>query len=503
MATAVNTMPYSRDAEMALLGCFLIDSDIATELVDKLKEDDFYQESHKYILRAMQRAFGSRKPIDIVTVSDELDGEGSLEKAGGIVYLTELAQITPSAANYKSYYDIVLRDSMNRRLIRASRKIIETSMTANDGEKALAFAEKAIFDISQETENSTLVGMNDGDIIGEVLHKFEMLQADVNAFRGIPTGFKRLDKMTHGLQKGALIVLAARPGMGKTSLAMNLVENASLRAGKTCAVFSLEMPRSEIVQRLISSYANVSMQRALDGQLSAKEWKKLMLASDQLRKSNIYINDSSRVTPGQIQSQCRRLKATHGALDLIMIDYIQLMSSGDSRMAGAENRQQEIASITRDLKIMAKELEVPVIALSQLRRIQSKEPQLSDLREAGAIEQDADIVMFISRPDAIATQEELDSGKVVRGAAELILAKHRGGEQGRVALKFIGECTKFVDVDEQNRDDEPPQYAAPTPYDDTDDEEYVAPDDDYGSPEPPPTRKGDLKALGDDELPFE
>ena len=189
---------------------------------------------------------------------------------------------------------------------------------------------------------------------------------------------------------------------------------------------------------------------------------------------------------------------------MIMIDYIQLMSSGDSKMAGAENRQQEIASITRDLKIMAKELEVPVIALSQLRRIQSKEPQLSDLRESGAIEQDADIVMFISRPEAIATREELESGAVVRGAAELILAKHRGGEQGRVSLKFIGECTKFVDVDEQNRDEEPPQYSAPTPPDYGDDEEYVAPDDDYTPPEPP-MRESDLKKMGgnDDELPFD
>ena len=500
MATQVNTMPYNRDAEMALLGCFLMDNEIAAELVEKLSEDDFYQESHKFVLRAMQDVFNARKPIDIVTVSDWLDSEGNLEKAGGIVYLTELASITPSAANYQSYYDIVTRDSMNRKLIRASRKIIETSMNATDEKESLAFAEKTIYDISQQTERSALISLNEGDIIGEVLHKFERLQADPNSFKGIPTGYKRLDKMTHGLQPGALIVLAARPGMGKTSLAMNLVEHASLRAGKTCAVFSLEMPRSEIVQRLICSYANVSMQKALDGALGAKEWKKLMRAGDQLKKSNIYIDDSSRVTPGEILSKCRRLKATTGSIDMIMIDYIQLMSSGDSKMAGAENRQQEIASITRDLKIMAKELEVPVIALSQLRRIQSKDPQLSDLRESGAIEQDADIVMFISRPEAIATAEEIESGKIVKGAAELILAKHRGGEQGRVALKFIGECTKFVDVDEQNRDEEPPQYGTtPVFYDD--DEEYVAPEDDYTPPQPP-MRKGELKPL-DDEIPFE
>lgn len=500
MANELNTMPYNRDAEMALLGCILIDNEIASEIVDKLTEEDFYQESHKYILRAMQRVYNDRKPVDLVTVADQLENEATLEKAGGIVYLTELTQITPSAANYKSYHEIVSRDSTNRKLIRAARQIIETSMKSADERISLSFAEKSVYDISRQSERSALLGMNEGDIIGEVLQKFEKLQSDPNAFKGIPTGYKRLDKMTHGLQPGALIVLAARPGMGKTSLAMNLVENASLRAGKTCAVFSLEMPRSEIVQRLICAYANVSMQKALDGKLSAKEWKKLMLASDQLKKSNIYIDDSSRVTPAEILSKCRRLKTTAGGVDLIMIDYIQLMSSGDSKMAGAENRQQEIASITRDLKIMAKELGVPVIALSQLRRIQSKEPTLSDLRESGAIEQDADIVMFINRPEAVATAEELASGKIVKGAAELILAKHRGGEQGRVSLKFIGECTKFVDVDEQNRDDEPPQYGTtPVQYDD--DEEYEAPEDDYVPPEPP-ARKGELKGV-DDELPFE
>ena len=501
MATNVNTMPYNRDAEMALLGCLLIDTDIASEMVERLEQDDFYQESHKYILGAMLKVFNARKPIDLVTVSDELDAQGNLEKAGGIVYLTDLTQLTPSAANYQSYFDIVKRDSMNRKLIRAARKIIETSMAAPDSTSALAHAEKLVYDISTQTDRSSLMGMTEGDIIGNVLHEFESLQADPNAMRGIPTGYKRLDKMTNGLHGGDLIVLAARPGMGKTSLAMNLVENASLKSGKTCAVFSLEMPRKQIVQRLLCSYANVSMANALSGRLTAKEWKKLMLASDQLRKSKIYIDDSSRITPGQILSKCRRLQATAGGVDLVMIDYIQLMSSGESVTAGSENRQQEIASITRDLKIMAKELSVPVIALSQLRRIQSKEPQLTDLRESGAIEQDADIVMFISRPDAIATKEEVESGAVVKGAAELILAKHRNGEQGRVSLKFIGECTKFVDVDEQNRDDEPPQYSTPIPMEEDDDYEYEAPEDDYVPPEPP-MRKGELK-VADDELPFE
>ena len=504
MANDINTMPYNRDAEMALLGCLLIDNEIASELVEKLNEDDFYQDSHKYVLRAMRKVFNSRKPIDLVTVSDELESEGTLEKAGGIVYLTELTQITPSAANYKSYYEIISRDRISRKLIRASRKIIETSMKSTDEQSAIAFAEKSIYDISKQSERSELLGMDEGDIITEVLHKFELLQADPNSFRGVPTGYKRLDKMTHGLKSGALIVIAARPGMGKTSLAMNLVENASLRAGKTCAVFSLEMPRSEIVERLICAYACVSMKKAQDGELSMKEWKKLMLAGDQLKKSNIFIDDSPRITPAEILSKCRRLKTSSDGLDLIMIDYIQLMSGGDSAMAGSENRQQEIASITRDLKIMAKELGVPVIALSQLKRIQSKEPQLSDLRESGAIEQDADIVMFINRPEVIATQEEMASGKIVKGAAELIIAKHRGGEQGRVSLKFVGEYTKFVDVDDQNREDEPPEFGthAQEYVDEDDDEEYVAPDDDYTPPEPPP-RKGGLKGVEDDDIPFD
>ena len=498
MANEQHTMPYNRDAEMALLGCLLIDNEIAAELIEKLADEDFYIEAHQLIVRAMLEVFNDRKPIDLVTVSDQLDGKGELSKAGGIAYLTELADITPSAANYKSYHEIVSRDSTNRKLIRAARKIIETSMKGADGNDAVAFAEKTVYDISKQADRSALAGMAEGDIVGKVLEKFENLQADPDSFKGIPTGFKRLDQMTNGLQRSDLIVLAARPGMGKTSLAMNLVENAALRHGKVCAVFSLEMPRIQIVQRLLCSYANVSMGKALKGQLSAQEWKKLMLASDKLRTSKIFVDDSSSITPAEILSKCRRLKSVAGGIDMIMIDYIQLMRGGSSNMAGSENRQQEIASITRDLKIMAKELDVPVIALSQLRRILSKEPQISDLRESGAIEQDADIVMFINRPEAIATKEELESGKIVKGAADLIIAKHRNGEQGRVALRFIGESTKFVDVDEQGATEEPPTFRKPQDFSDEDPMD-VFPDGDVPPPDDPPFGGGD----GDDGVPFE
>ena len=371
-------------------------------------------------------------------------------------------------------------------------------MTGAEGRDAIAYAEKSVYDISRQTDNSALAGMQEGNIVGQVLDKFTEIQSNPDVFRGVETGFRQLDRLTNGLQPSDLIVLAARPGMGKTSLAMNLVENAALRKDKVCAVFSLEMPRIQIVQRLLCAYANVSMEKALSGKLEAAEWKKLMLASDRLKKSRIYIDDSSRVTPAEILSKCRRLHSMAGGLDLVMIDYIQLMSSGDSKTAGAENRQQEVASITRDLKIMAKELNVPVIALSQLRRIQSKEPQLSDLRESGAIEQDADIVMFINRPEATATAEELASGKIVKGAAELIIAKHRNGSQGRIQLKCIGECTKFVDVDAQGREDEPPVYSR-APRDFSDEEPAAeAFSEDAPPPPPPPDDGGD-----DDELPFD
>ena len=451
-----NEMPHNNDAEAALLGCILIDGEMQGDIVESLDPDDFYQHTNREILLAMKAVFGGRKTIDVVTLTDELDHEGKLESAGGIQYITELAQIIPSAANYKQYLEIVKRDSINRALIRAAKDIVESSSASPDERDALAFAEKRIYDLSKRGEKQALRGLEDGETIQEVLQKFESIQADPNAFRGIETGFRHLDRMTNGLQRSDLIVLAARPGMGKTSLAMNIVEYACLKKDGVAAVFSLEMPRSQIVQRLMCAYANVSMEKALSGRLSQREWKNILLASDKMQKSKIYIDDGSRTSPAEILSKCRRLKSSAGRLDLIMIDYIQLMGGEGKYAKGAENRQQEIASITRDLKIMAKELDVPVIALSQLRRIQTKEPQLSDLRESGAIEQDADIVMFINRPEASATEEELKSGKVVKGAAELIIAKHRNGATGRVQLRFIGESTKFVDVEAQGAPDEPP-----------------------------------------------
>ena len=292
-----NQMPHNLEAESAILGCILIDGDIQSELLETLREDDCYQESNRLVLEAMKKVYAARKPVDIVTLTDMLERDGTLERAGGLVRVTELAEVTPSAANYKQYFEIVRRDAVRRALIRAAKGIIEVSTEGTEARDAVAYAEKQIYDISKQEDNSQLAGLQDGAVVREVLTKFEEIQSDPNAFRGMETGFKHLDRITNGLQRSDLIVIAARPGMGKTSLSMNIVENVCLVKGKTAAVFSLEMPRAQIVQRLLCAHAGVSMEKALSGKLSQKEWKNLMIASDKLQKSNLYIDDSSRVTP--------------------------------------------------------------------------------------------------------------------------------------------------------------------------------------------------------------
>ena len=443
MSDKTNVLPNNLEAEQSVLGCMLIDNDVLSELADKLTDRDFYQESHQMIMSAILQVFNQRKPADIVTLSDCLEKEGNLEKVGGIDYITELMQKVPSAANYKYYFNIVKRDSTNRELIRPSRNIIENSMNSADATKSVQYAEKLIYDISKKGDTFTMDDIRESNMVGDVIDRFQMIAADKDVLRGIPTGFPFLNKITNGFQRSDLIVIAARPGSGKTSLAMNIVEAAAFQ-GNVCAVFSLEMPKIQIVQRLLCASAKVSMSDALSGKLTPNDWKALIKTGEDLKKLSIIIDDSSRVTPAEILSKCRRIKSKNGGrLDLVMIDYIQLMSSGSRQ---EENRTREIAHITGDLKIMAKELGVPVIALSQLRRMVG-EPQLSDLRESGAIEQDADMVIFINRPDMTATPEEIEKNKIVRGMADLIIAKHRNGETGRTKLRFKGEYTKFVTPD--------------------------------------------------------
>lgn len=439
-----NTLPYNLEAEQSLLGGIFIDNETAADVLEVLNEEDFYIESHKYIFNAVKEVYQERKSIDIVTVSDKLETKAQLKIAGGIAYLVDLTQATPSAANYKFYLDIVKCESTHRKLIRAAGEVTEYARTSDDAASSIRYAEEKLYAISKMQDTSEVVDVRQTGFY-DVLEKFNAIENDKDAFRGVMTGFFRLDKLTNGLQKSDLIIIAARPGMGKTSFAMNIIEHAAVYNDKVCAVFSLEMPKIQIKQRLLCSKANVSMSAALSGKLKNSEWQRLAAAQDKLLKSAIHIDGSARITPAEILSKCRRIKARDGRLDLIMIDYIQLMSSGRKD----ENRTLEVASITRELKIIAKELDVPVIALSQLKRIQGDNPQLSDLRESGAIEQDADIVMFINRLDVGATDDEIIKNGITKGATELRIAKHRNGELGTLPLRFHGETTKFIDAEKE------------------------------------------------------
>ncbi len=443
MAKKRGTMPNSLDAEMALICCMIQDNDILPDILDQLSDTDFYQESHRLILSAIKQVYYDRKPVDLVTLTDKMETLGTLEKAGGVSYLAELSTKEPSAANFRHYYDIVHRDSINRRLMHASQDIIEFCSTSDDELNSIQHAEKLVYDISQTNDTSSMKDIRSGEGLQEVITKFQNLAKDKNAYRGVMTGFTQLDRLTNGLQKGDLIVIAARPGMGKTSLSMNIVENAAIKQNKVCVVFSLEMPEVQILQRLLCSLAGVSMADALAGKTKPEDWKKILVAQKQLSDSRIFIDDSSRITPAEILSKCRRIKTKEKQLDLVMVDYIQLMSNGKDQNS-EQNRAQVVADITRELKIMAKELDVPIIALSQLRRMLSKEPTLSDLRESGAIEQDADIVMFINRPDVNVTPEEMKKENIVKDLAVLNVAKHRNGALDRINLRFKGELTKFV-----------------------------------------------------------
>ena len=438
-------MPHNIEAEQALLGCILIDVQIQSDILAIITEDDFYTDSHRNIYGAMLKIYKKSMPIDFVTLSDQLDRDKILDKVGGLEYITLLTNVVPSAANFKYYCDIIKSNSIRRKLITSGQKIIEDAYENEDKDGSLQFAEKAIFDISERESRSSLehVGQPNG-AIKKVLDKFNIIAKDPSALQGIPTGFKEFDQITNGLQNSDLILLAARPGVGKTSFSMNIIINAAVESKKTCAVFSLEMSPEQIMQRAICSLANVSMAKALNGTMNEEEWKRIWAATKKLEQSNIYI-DESPSSPTDILAKCRRLKAKQG-LDLVMIDYIQLMESDKTRKG--DTRQNEIGNISRNLKLAAKELNVPIIALSQLSRsVESRSenghrPMLSDLRDSGAIEQDADIVLFLYNPEKYNDVPQEDEP----GTVELIIAKHRNGRTGTVKLRWIGEYTTFVNL---------------------------------------------------------
>jgi replicative DNA helicase len=437
--THARMMPHSIEAEQAVLGCNLIDNEVAVNIMTRLKVSDFYTDAHQTIFEAMSIIYNANNPIDFVTLTDELERRGVMDSVGGIDYITHLTNVVPGTATVDNYIDIVKRDSIFRSLIKAGNQIIDKAYSSETKNAVIGFAEKAVFDISQSDELSNLVKIKDPLV--DVISKLDEVARDPNAMKGVSTGFAGLDKITRGLQNSDLILIAARPGVGKTSFAMNIVNYAAMKGKKKVAVFSLEMPKTQLAQRSLFSVANVSMSKGMNGQLDKDDWKAVMLANKMLSEADIYIDDTSSVTPIDILSKCRWLKLKHG-LDLIMIDYLQLMNGMSKGMN--DNRQQEISELTRNLKIAAKELNVPIILISQLSRAvetrKDHRPQLSDLRESGAIEQDADIVMFLYNPEKY-NDVEIDEP----GVCELIIAKHRNGETGTVKLRWQGENVTFKD----------------------------------------------------------
>ena len=442
-------MPHNIEAEQAVLGCILIDVQAQADILGIMKEEDFYTQAHRDIYLSMLKIYQKSIPVDFVTILDQLDKDKILDKVGGIDYITTLTNVVPSAVNFKYYCDIVKADSTRRKLIESGQKIIQDAYENEDKDKSLQFAEKEIFDIAEKQERSALehVGVPNG-AIKHVIDKFDAIAKDPTSLKGIPTGFKEFDRVTNGLQNSDLILLAARPGVGKTSFAMNIIVHAATTLGKKCAVFSLEMSKEQLIQRAICSLAKVSMAKALNGSMDAEEWKRIWSATKRLEQSGLYVDDSSLTTPADILTKCRRLKAKEN-IDLIMIDYIQLMSSGSNKKD--MNRQNEVSDISRNLKITAKELNVPIIVLSQLSRsVEARSenghrPMLSDLRDSGAIEQDADIVLFLYNPEKYNDVAQEDEP----GTVELIIAKHRNGSTGKVKLRWIGEYTTFVNPDER------------------------------------------------------
>lgn len=444
MAQEKRAMPHNVESEQSILGCALIDNEAVVTIMGDLKDKDFYVEAHKIIFRAMGSIYAVNRPIDFITLTDELEKANMLDSVGGVDYISTLTTIVPSASNHKHYIEIIKRNSVLRQLISASNDIIVKAYDGAEKDEAIQFAEKNIYEISREEERSSLVPLRDS--LGGVIEKFEEIQKNAGAIAGISTGLYGLDKILNGLHKSDLILIAARPGCGKTSLGMNIVNYAAINGKAKCAIFSLEMGKDQLAQRSLCSVAYVDMGKALRGELNVDEWKALWAANEKLSQSGIFVDDSSLNTPMDILSKCRRLQREQG-LDLVMIDYLQLMKSNSKANDG--NRQQEVGELTRNLKIMARELDIPVIVLSQLSRAPEQRkgdhrPLLSDLRESGSIEQDADIVLFIYRADMYNDVPEAERGNDI---AEIIVAKHRNGGTGTVKVKWNGSTTTFLNME--------------------------------------------------------
>src|SRR5690606_11762765 len=388
--------PHSLEAERAVLGAILMDPQALTLVAERLRPDDFYRQGHQRLFQAMLNVAERGEPIDLVTVTEELQKTKQLEEVGGVTYLTELADSVPTSAHVDHYARIVEEKAILRRLIRTATQIASAGYAGGDDvAEIIDEAERKILDISQRRIRKAFLPIR--DLLMDTYERIEQMHENRGGLTGIPTGFPDLDRMTSGLQRSDLIILAARPSMGKTAFALNLAQNVALHAGETVAIFNMEMPAIQLVQRMLSAEGNIDAQVFRTGSLGEEDWEKLTMAIGTLAEVPIFIDDTPGLTVFDIRAKLRRLQAEHG-LGLVVIDYLQLI-----RGRGGESRQQEISEISRSLKLLARELNVPVIALSQLSRAveqrQDKRPMLSDLRESGSIEQDADIVAFLYRDD--------------------------------------------------------------------------------------------------------
>ncbi len=429
--------PHSVESEQSILGSILLDKDAMITVTETIRPDDFYKEAHKIIYECMIKLSNKNEPIDLITLTEELRRQGHLDDIGGITYITSLSTIVPTTSNVKYYADIVKEKSVLRKLIKASNDIINLGYDGSTKiEDVLDKAEKKIFDISQEKASDDFKSIN--SVLMDAYDMIEHLYTNKTEMTGVTTGFTDLNKKINGMQRTDLLLIAARPAMGKTAFSLNLVQNAALKGDASVAVFSLEMSKEQLVQRMLSSQSNVELSKLKTGKLGENDWPRIIDAMAVLSNAKIHIDDTPGIKISELRSKCRKLKIEQG-LDLILIDYLQLMEGEGNN----ESRQQEISKISRSLKVIAKELNCPVVALSQLSRAPEQRadhrPMLSDLRESGAIEQDADIVMFLYRDEYY----HPDSDR--KNIGEVIIAKNRHGETGAVELVWLGEVQKFAD----------------------------------------------------------
>ena len=429
--------PHSVEAEQSVLGSILLDKEAMISVSETLVPEDFYKEAHKVIYESMLKLYNSQSEIDLITLTDELRDQGYLDDIGGIAYITSLSTVVPTTSNIKYYVNIVKEKSISRQLISAANDIINLGYDGSAKvEYVLENAEKKIFDISQERATNDFQPIN--QVISEALSMLEKLYEEKNDVTGLTTGFRDLNKKINGLQRSDLLLIAARPAMGKTAFALNLVQNAALKGDASVAVFSLEMSKEQLVQRMIASQSTVELKKIKTGTLADNDWPRITDGMAILSGAKIHIDDTPGIKISELRSKCRKLKIEKG-LDLVLIDYLQLMEGEGQN----ESRQQEIAKISRSLKILAKELDCPVVALSQLSRAPEQRadhrPMLSDLRESGSIEQDADIVMCLYRDEYYNPDTEQ------KNIGEVIVAKNRHGETGTVELVWFGGIQKFAD----------------------------------------------------------